>query len=144
MRNITVWAERLRRDEGSLTVFTTLLLGMLMLFAAVSLDFGAALDAKVRALHAASEAARMGAQQLDIPALHRGQVRVLNPEEAKAAALKFVTSSGALGTATATSGSVTVHAAVRQRTWILPIVGVDSVTMTADAAASPETTTPMP
>ncbi len=39
------------------------------------------------------------------------------------------------GTVTATSTSVTVFAAAR----ILPIVGIDSVAMTADATARPET-----
>ncbi|WP_194891977.1 TadE/TadG family type IV pilus assembly protein [Catenulispora pinisilvae] len=134
----------MRHDDGSLTLFTTIVLGMLMLFAAVSLDLGAALDAKVRALHAASEAARMGAQQLDLPALHTGQVRVLNPDQAKAAAQRFLTSTGATGTVTATTNSVTVYATARQHTWILPIVGIDSIAMTADATASPETATSVP
>ncbi len=138
------WRRRLRHDDGSLTLFTTIVLGMLMLFAAVSLDLGAALDAKVRALHAASEAARMGAQQLDLPALHTGQVRVLNPDQAKAAAQRFLTSTGATGTVTATTNSVTVYATARQHTWILPIVGIDSIAMTADATASPETATSVP
>jgi Flp pilus assembly protein TadG len=138
------WVRKLRQDDGSLTVFTTIVLGMLMLFAAVSLDLGAALDAKVRALHAASEAARMGAQQLDIPALHRGQGRILDPDQAKAAAQRFLASSGTTGTATATTASVTVHATARQHTWILPIVGIDTVSMTADATASPETAVPIP
>jgi Flp pilus assembly protein TadG len=138
------WAARLRRDEGSLTLFTTVVLGTLMLFAAVSLDFGAALNAKIRALHAASEAARIGAQQLDLPALHSGRVRVLNPDQAKAAAQRFLASSGATGTVTASATSVTVNAKARQRTWILPMVGIDTVTMTADATASPETAVPVP
>ncbi|MEY9859753.1 Flp pilus assembly protein TadG [Catenulispora sp. GAS73] len=140
----TCWARKLRQDDGSLTLFTTIVLGMLMLFAAVSLDFGAALDAKVRALHAASEAGRMGAQQLDIAALHNGQIHVLNPNQAKAAAERFLASSGATGTVTATANSVTVHATVRQHTWILPIVGIDTIAMTADATASPESAAPAP
>ena len=138
------WTRRLRQDDGSLTLFTTIVLGALMLFAAISLDLGAALDAKVRALHAASEAARIGAQQLDLPALHNGQIRVLNPAQAKAAAQRFLASSGATGTVTATASSVTVHSTARQRTWILPIVGIDTIAMTAEATASPETAVPVP
>lgn len=138
------WGGRLRRDDGSLTVFTTIVLGTLMLFAAVSLDFGAALNAKIRALHAASEAARMGAQQLDIPALHSGRIRVLNPMQAAAAARRFLATSGTTGTVAATATSVKVYATARQRTWILPIVGIDSVALTADATASPETAVPVP
>lgn len=138
------WTARLRRDEGSMTLFTTIVLGTLMLFAAVSLDLGAALNAKIQALHAASEAARMGAQKLDLPALHSGQVRVLDPEQAKAAAQRFLMASGATGTVTATMTSVAVHAIDRQRTWILSIVGIDTIAMTADATASPETAVPVP
>lgn len=138
------WADRLRQDEGSLTLFTTIVVGVLTLFAGVSLDFGAALDAKVRALHAASEAARMGAQQLDLAALHNGQIRVLNPAQATAAAQRFLASSGATGTVTATTKSVTVHATARQHTWILPMVGIETIAMTADATASPESAAPAP
>jgi Flp pilus assembly protein TadG len=138
------WARTMRQDDGSWTVFTAIVLGMLMLFAGVSLDLGAALDAKVRALHAASEAARMGAQKLDIPALHSGQIRVLNPDQAKAAAQRFLASSGATGNVTATTTSVTVYATARQHTWILPIVGIDTVAMTADATASPESAVLVP
>lgn len=144
MTRLSRWAARLRQDGGSLTLFTSIVLGTLMLFAAVSLDLGAALSAKIRALHAASEAARMGAQQLDIPALHSGQLRFLNPDQARAAAQRFLASSGATGTVTATAASVTVSATARQRTWILPIVGIDSIAMTADATASPETALPVP
>lgn len=138
------WLRKLREDEGSLTLFTTIVLGMLMLFAAVSLDLGAALNAKVRALHTASEAARMGAQQLDIAALHSGQIRVLNPAQSEAAAQRFLASSSATGTVTATTKSVTVYATARQHTWILPIVGIDTITMTADATASPEAIASVP
>jgi hypothetical protein len=132
----------LRRDEGSLVAFTSIAFVALILLAGVVLDLGAALDAKVRALHVASEAARMGAQQLDLPALHRDHARVLNTGSAQTAALKFLAASGATGTAAATTTAVTVHTTVRQHAWILSMVGITSIAMTADATSSPKTTAP--
>lgn len=132
----------LHRDEGSLVAFTSIAFVALMLLAGVVLDFGAALDAKVRALHTASEAARMGAQQLDLPVLHRDHTRALNAAAAETAARKFLAASGTTGTATATTAAVTVNATARQHTWILSIIGVTSIAMTADATSSPKATAP--
>lgn len=132
------------RDEGSLTVFVVIIFAGLMLFAGIVADGGAALAAKVRALHAAGEAARIGAQELDIAAYHRTGIRTLNLTDADNTARRFLASVPADGTATATTDTVTVHASISHRTWLLSLVGIDTLTMTADATARPETTAPQP
>jgi hypothetical protein len=129
-------------DDGSLTVFVVIVFVGLMMFAGIVADGGAALDAKVHALHAASEAARMGAQEMDLLTYHRTGRRVLDPGDADAAARRFLTSVNAEGTVTATTDSVTVHAMTRHETWLLSLVGIDTLTMTADATAKPETAAP--
>lgn len=127
-------------DRGSATGWAIgmMLVTMLLIFLVV--DGGRAMTAKVSAVDAAQQAARAGADQLDLFALRTtGAVR-LDPFAAQAAAERFLTMIGARGTASATTEAVTVTVTRTDPTLLLNQVGVNSITLAATAVARPVTT----
>lgn len=128
---------RQRGDEGSATGWALLIATVALLMAAVILDGGNAMAARVHALDLAQEAARAGANQLDLTELRTtGQLR-LDPAAARAAAQDFLTSVHSTGTVTATTVQVTVTVTRAQPTMLLSAVGIDSITVKATATATP-------
>ncbi|HEX8629216.1 MAG TPA: pilus assembly protein TadG-related protein [Catenuloplanes sp.] len=132
--------EHARDDRGSATGWAIgmMLVTMLLIFLVV--DGGRAMTAKVAAVDAAQQAARAGADQLDLLALRTtGAVR-LDPAAAQAAAEAFLANIGASGTASATAESVTVTVTRTDPTLLLNQVGVPRITLSATAIAQPVTT----
>ncbi|MEU7314906.1 pilus assembly protein TadG-related protein [Streptomyces sp. NPDC007083] len=107
---------------------------VLWLFAGIVIDGGLALAAAARAQDVAQEAARTGAQQLDVNQLRNGTVR-LRTAQAEADARRYVASSGDSGTASARQGKVTVQVTHRQPTQILKLIGKHTLTARASATA---------
>ena len=127
----------LRGDRGSAVGFGLLAVFLAVLFAGVVLDGGTAMATRVQALDIAQQAARAGANQLDLAALRaRGQT-VLDPAAAQAAATAFLAQAGISGTATATLTEVTVTVTRSQPTTLLQLIGKTSIAMTATAHATP-------
>ncbi|GAA5120997.1 TadE/TadG family type IV pilus assembly protein [Haloechinothrix salitolerans] len=124
-------------ERGQVTAFVVIITAACLLAAGLVLDGGLALSAKSRAIGQAQEAARAGAQELDLAAYRRGTVR-LNPAAARAAAQRYLHSVGASGTVTADVNLVRVRVDARQRTQLLGLVGIAEVTVSGRGQAHPD------
>ncbi|MEU7488064.1 pilus assembly protein TadG-related protein [Streptomyces sp. NPDC042319] len=129
-------------DTGQVTAFVVGVVVALWLFTGIVVDGGLALAGKARALDIAQEAARTGAQQLDIGRLRRADDVRLVHGKATSTAHAYVTSTGDTGTASVHGNSVTVRVTHHQRAQILHLVGVRTLTMTAMASAQAERAAP--
>jgi hypothetical protein len=127
------------RDAGQVTAFTVVMFVAVMVFAGLVLDGGLALAAKVRALNEAQEAARSGAQALDLTAYRVSGDVVLDRQQAAAAAHRYLAATGNPNASSAsvavTDDQVTVTVSRRQATQILRIVGMSGITVDASATA---------
>ncbi len=133
------FSRHLRGDRGSGSVWAIGIVAVVALLAGAVLDGGNAMAARVQALDIAQQAARAGANQLDLGALRNQGVVRLDPGAAQAAAQAFLREAGATGTATATIAQVSVTVTHSQPTLVLQAIGVDSIGMTATATAVPQT-----
>ncbi|MGW3627541.1 pilus assembly protein TadG-related protein [Streptomyces sp. NPDC000880] len=129
-------------DRGQVTAFVVGVFAALWLFAGIVVDGGLALASKAQALDAAQEAARTGAQQLDVGRLRRGDDVRLVGDEAAAAARAYVASTGDSGTASVKGDAVTVHVIHHQHTQILQLIGLRTLTVHASGTAHAERATP--
>ncbi|WP_037824371.1 pilus assembly protein TadG-related protein [Streptomyces sp. NRRL B-1347] len=128
---------RSRRDEGQVAVFVVLVTVAVVMFAGLVVDGGLALAAKVRAIGEAQEAARSGAQAIDLAAYrNNGSVRLL-PAEARRRAHEYVAATGDTGRVKTTTSTVTVTITAHQRTQFLGLLGLDTLTVTATGTAHP-------
>jgi hypothetical protein len=140
MTGLTAPASRRRQDSargtdvGQVTAFVVVLTAGLLLLAGLVLDGGLALAGKVRAIDEAQEAARAGAQQIDL-AIYRAQNRVvLDPARAAASAQRYLAGTGDTGTVTVVGDSVTVTVTHRQATQLLRLAGVNRLLVTGHAS----------
>jgi Flp pilus assembly protein TadG len=125
------------RDDGSATGWALLTVAALLLLAAAILDGGTAMAARVHAVDLAQQAARAGANQLDLTQLRTtGQLR-LDPAAARTAARAFLRRASTGGTVTATTAQVTVTVTRTQPTLLLPAIGIRTITVAATATATP-------
>jgi Flp pilus assembly protein TadG len=132
-------AGRLRSDRGSATAWAIGIVAVVALLSGAVLDGGNAMAARVQALDIAQQAARAGANQLDLGALRNQGVVRIDPGAAQAAADAFLREAGATGVASATPAQVTVTVTRSQPTLVLQAIGVDAIGMTATATAVPQT-----
>ncbi|HZM57862.1 MAG TPA: pilus assembly protein TadG-related protein [Acidimicrobiales bacterium] len=121
-------------ENGSVSAFVVLLLVSLFALMGLVLDGGSALTAHQAAGDEAQQAARAGAGALSVDALRSGSVE-LDDQAAVAAAEAFTVASGHPGTATASSGVVTVQIHYRIPTVILGIIGIQSLQVSGSASA---------
>ena len=126
------------REDGMATAFTVVIIAALVVMAGLVLDGGLALDARITAIDQAQEAARAGAQALNIEAFRTTGRAVLNPTGARAAADAYLAATGETGTVTVNGQNVTVTVTHRQRTEILSIIGINTLTTTGTATATAE------
>lgn len=129
----------LRRDDGSATAFTVVIVPALVLVAGLVLDLGLAMNTRVRALAVAEEAARAGAGALDPVQLRHGERPTLDPVRALAAARSYLAGVGDDGTVIATTSLVTVTVKVHQRAELLRLIGINSFSIAGTATAVPAT-----
>ena len=130
---------RLREDQnGRVTAFVVILVTAILLFAGLTLDGGLALAAKVRAIGEAQEAARAGAQEIDLAAYRANGALRLAPQQASAAARAYLAAAGHAGTVSVAGDTVNVTVTVSQSTRLLGLVGVDSLTVTGTGQAQPQ------
>ena len=134
--------DRRRRDEGTVTAFTVLLTTALLACAGLVLDGGLALSARVRAVAVAQEAARAGAQQVDLDAYRTSGTVALRPDAAIAAAAAHLAAVGVSGQVSATTDAVTVTVTTTQPTRLLGLIGVTALHVTGHASARPVTDAP--
>lgn len=128
---------RLRGDDGQVTAFVVVMATALIMMIGLVLDGGLTLAARERALGEAQEAARAGAQAVNLAVYRQDGSLSLNPAQAGADARSYLARIGADGTVTATAGQVTVTVTAVQPMQILSAAGLDSVTVHATASAVP-------
>jgi Flp pilus assembly protein TadG len=124
-------------QRGQVTPFVVILAATILMFAGLLLDGGLALAAQVRAIGEAQEAARAGAQALDLDAYRAsGTVRLI-PDEARLRAESYLASTGDTGTVTVDGDTVTVRVTAHQHTQLLGLLGLDTLTVTGTGSAHP-------
>jgi Putative Flp pilus-assembly TadE/G-like len=129
------------REQGQVTAFVVIIMAAFLAFAGLVYDGGNALAAKTTAIDEAQEAARAGAQQINLAAFRAtGQV-ALNPAAAVAAARAYVAAAGGGDTATVTvtGDTVTVQISAVSTTQFLRLFGIPAIHITGTATATAET-----
>jgi hypothetical protein len=129
---------RCRGEEGTVTAFVVIFTLALILLAGLVVDGGLTLAARVQAIDEAQAAARAGAQAIDLATYRADGPLVLQPAEARQAALDYLTTTGHDGTVDVhdTQVDVTVH--ITQPMQILGIAGIRDMTVTGHGSARPE------
>ena len=125
-------------QDGFVTVFTVIIVVALFVLAGLVFDGGRAMDGRVTALDEAQEAARAGAQQIDLPTFRATGTAILNDNAAVAAAENYIAATGDTGTATVNGDTVTVTVTHIEPTEILSMIGIGSFTENATATATAE------
>lgn len=131
---------RAHREAGFATVFTITVFVTLLLFAGLVLDGGLALSGKVTALDEAQQAARAGAQALDLGVFRASGTTTLSSQAAIAAAQGYLAHTGDSGTVQVTGETVTVSVTHAQHTQLLSLAGLNTITVHATATATAEQT----
>jgi hypothetical protein len=130
--------QRLGEEDGVVTAFVVIFTLALVLLAGLVVDGGLTLAARVNAGDEAQEAARAGAQAIDLP-LYRatGQI-ALDPQQADQVAKTYLAAVGDQGTVQVTGDQVHVTVSVSQPMQILEVVGIKDLTVSASATAVAE------
>lgn len=128
-----------RDQRGSATVFMLGFATVLMVGAGLVVDGGLALNARSRLTDDAEQAARAGANSIDVNALRdRGEL-VVDPSQAQAVAAGFLADRGYQNISVSVNGNrVTASAESTADTAILGLIGIGSFTVRGDAVAEPE------
>ncbi len=121
-------------QEGSISAFVVLMLMVVFVLMGLVVDGGTALSAQQAASDEAEQAARAGAGALSVSALRAGVVQ-LDQQEAVTRAEDFTVAAGHPGTATVSSGTVTVRIHYSIHTQILGLVRIDTLPVSASASA---------
>jgi Flp pilus assembly protein TadG len=134
---------RLRRlageDCGSATVFGLFLIVVVLVLAGAMIEGGNAMSARGHATDIAQQAARAGADKLDLAALRENGLVRIDPAGAQAAATAFLAQVGETGTVTATPTQVSVTVTVTRPGILVPVLGINTLTVRATATAAPIT-----
>jgi len=130
------WGE----DSGRVTAFTVVIVAAVLLSAGLVLDGGLALAAKVRTVGQAQEAARAGAQAIDLSAYRATGTLRLDPDRAATLARGYLADAhtGGAEAVTVVGDIVTVTLTVAQPTRLLGLVGVRSIHVTGTGSAHPD------
>jgi hypothetical protein len=125
-------------DAGQITAFVVVMMAALILLAGLVLDGGLTLAARERALAKAQEAARAGAQAINLAIYRQNGALVINPAAASAGARSYLAGTGATGAITVARNTVTVAVTIIQPMQILDATGLRAITVHATASAVPE------
>ncbi|WP_204012830.1 hypothetical protein [Virgisporangium aurantiacum] len=128
---------RLRRDDGMATVWMLYTGLIVVVLAGVVLGGGVVFGARTHGYDLAQQAARAGAQEIDLAAYRTNGTLRLDPARAAAAANRFLAAAGATGTVAVTAAQITVTATSQQDTPMLAGFGHPTVSVTATASATP-------
>jgi len=127
------------REAGQVTAFVAVLLLALLVMLGLVTDGGRALAAKLQAVNEAQEAARAGAQAIDLAAYRRDGTLRLDPARAEARARAYVAATGDTLTAVVVTGDeVTVTVARTDSTHLLTLAGLTSIHTTGTGTARAE------
>ena len=132
---------RLRRDErnerGAATAFFLMLVVVLFACAGLVFDGGSALNARMRLADVAEQAARAGADQIDVAALRDSGMLEVNAQAARQAASDWMRAAGYPDSQVSidAAGRVSVTGSATGNTQILGLVGFSTFTVHATATA---------
>jgi hypothetical protein len=125
-----------RGDKGSATLWMVFGTVIVLAMCGLVFDGGALISAKRAAINDAEEAARAGAQAIDVAALYGpGSPHQLDPPAAIARAEAFLATNGWQGTVSADLTSVTVTITRTQPMTFLQTFGLSNRTITGSATA---------
>ena len=128
----------IHRDRGSGTALGMFLIFVVLVLAATLLESGNTMRASSHATDVAQQAARAGADKLDLGALRNNATLRIDPVAAKAAALAYLRQVGETGSVQATPTGVTVTVTLTRPRVLLPLVGIKTITVTSTASATPQ------
>ena len=126
------------RDEGgTATAFVVGFAVVLLACAGLVIDGGNAINARMKLADDVEQAARAGAQEIDIEALRSTDVVRLNGLAAEARARGYLNALGYtnISVPPVTADTITVHAEDVTTTKLLSLIGVDSFDIAATATA---------
>jgi Flp pilus assembly protein TadG len=121
-------------DRGSITAFVAVVATALVLVAGMAYDGGQVIAAHNAARNDAEQAARAGAQEIDLDHLRASGDPRLDPSAAEAAALAYLDRTGVTGTAMVSGASITVTVTRTQPMLILP--GSDRIITVRETATA--------
>lgn len=124
------------RDSGSLTLMLAVLMVVLLAFTGLVIDGGRQLDQKENAYAIAQEAARAGAGIVNRSTAYKSGTFQVDLPQALAAARAYLASAGYAGTVSGTGNQITVTVTVTEKTTLLSLVGVDTLSAKGTAVAS--------
>jgi len=128
---------RANDETGSISAFMAVVAIALVMVAGMAYDGGQVISAHNAARNDAEQAARAGAQQIDLTHLRKTNEPRLDSAKAESAALDYLAQTGSTGTVAVTDASVTVTVTKVQPLRILP--GADrTITVTETATAVEE------
>ena len=123
-----------RDERGVVSTFLAVIALAMLMAAGLAIDGGRKINALLEASHLADNAARAGAQAVDLDTLRTtGDLRLL-PEEAAVRVDQYLTSLGHTGEITVVGDTVTVTVSLTVDPVLLPM-GPITVTATETAAA---------
>ena len=126
-------------ESGVVTAFVVVLTMALLLVTGLVFDGGRAITAKRHAINVAEQAARAGAQALDIDSIRSGGPYRLDPRQARSNALAYLNAAGESGTVSvrrdATGDLVSVVVPFSVRSSLLTLAGVPVLRGSGQASA---------
>jgi hypothetical protein len=125
-------------DGGQITAFVVVMMAALILLAGLVLDGGLTLAARERALGEAEQAARAGAQAVNLAVYRADGKLTLTPAQAVADGRAYLASIGATGTISVAGDTVTAAVTITQSMQILDVAGLRAITVHATATAVPD------
>lgn len=117
---VRMLVERLRRQDGSITMAVVVLIPVLLFATGLVLDGGRQMGAYAEARDLADNAARVGAQQVDLDVYRQTGQPALIAGEAEAAAAGYLASQGHTGTVVVNGDSITVTVTITSERYFLP------------------------
>ena len=127
---------RCNDERGSITAFVAVIATALVMVAGMAYDGGQVMSAHNAARNDAAQAARAGAQQIDLTHLRETNEPRLDPAKAESAAQAYLAQSGATGTVAVSDASVSVTVTRVQALRILP--GADRTIVVTETATAVE------
>ncbi|MEZ5219684.1 MAG: pilus assembly protein TadG-related protein [Ilumatobacteraceae bacterium] len=127
-------------ERGSITGFVAVVAFALVMVAGMAYDGGQVIHAHNAARNDAEQAARAGAQQIDLTHLRQTNEPRLDPAEAESAALDYLAQVGATGTVVVDDADITVIVTRIQSLHILP--GADRTITVVETASAVEEAEP--
>lgn len=133
---------RRRVERGSASIFVIGMSLVLMVCAGLVVDGGIAINARMRIADDAEQAARVGADSIDVPTLRGSGALVVDPAMATSRAAAYLRDRGyAQGdfTVDPQGNTVVVTVSDTSDTALLKLINIDSFEINAEATATPET-----